>query len=120
MLLFVFLEAYEISWQKAPSIMGMLFRMYKHYKVNVFLFLLRQPTFIFSIGFAMLSEYNIYAMILLFIKTADIATKILLLEKVFNKKELSHEMSMILIAPINSFIPYIGLFLYPILILLSF
>ena len=119
-LLFVLLEAYEISWQKAPSIMGMLFRMHKYYSISIFIFLLKQPTFIFSIGFAMLSEYNMYAMILLFIKTADIATKILLLEKVFSKKELSQEISLILIAPINSFLPYIGLFFYPLLILLSF
>jgi hypothetical protein len=119
-LLFVLLEAYEISWQKAPTIMGMLLRMYKYYSVNIFLFLLMQPTFIFSIGFAMISEYNIYAMVLLFIKTVDVATKILLLEKVFSKKEISHEMSLMLLAPINSFVPYLGLFFYPILIFLSF
>lgn len=119
-LIFVLLEAYEISWQKAPTIMGMLLRMYKYYSVNIFLFLLMQPTFIFSIGFAMLSEYNLYAMVLLFIKTVDIATKILLLEKVFSKKEISREMSLMLVAPINSFVPYIGLFFYPILIFLSF
>lgn len=119
-LIFALLEIYEIIWQKAPSIMGMLLRMYKYYSINIFLFLLMQPTFIFSIGFAMLSEYNMYAMILLFIKTADIATKILLLEKVFVKKEITHEMSLMLLAPINSFVPYLGLFFYPILIFLSF
>lgn len=118
-LLFVFLELYEITWQKAPSIMGMVIRMYRYYSKSIFLFLLMQPTFYFSIGFVMLSDYNVYAMILLFLKTVDVATKILLIEQVFTKRELSHDLSLILLAPINSFLPYLGLLIYPPLILLA-
>ena len=84
--LFVLLEFYEISWQKAPSIMGMLIRMHKYYSKSIFLFLIMQPTFYFAIGFAMLSNYHPSAMILLFIKTADIATKILLIEQVLKRE----------------------------------
>lgn len=118
-LLFVFLELYEIAWQKAPSIMGMVIRMYRYYSKSIFLFLLMQPTFYFSIGFVMLSDYNVYAMILLFLKTVDVATKILLIEQVFTKRELSQDLSLILLAPINSFLPYMGLLIYPPLILLA-
>ena len=118
-LLFILLEFYEISWQKAPSIMGMLIRMHKYYSKSIFLFLIMQPTFYFSIGFAILTDYNISAMILLFIKTADIATKILLIEQVFKKRELTQELSLVLLAPINAFLPYMGLVLYPALIALS-
>lgn len=118
-LLFVFLELYEITWQKAPSIMGMVIRMHRYYSKSIFLFLLMQPTFYFSIGFVMLSDYNIYAMILLFLKTVDVATKILLIEQVFTKRELSQDLSLILLAPINSFLPYMGLLIYPPLILLA-
>lgn len=118
-LLFVLLEFYEISWQKAPSIMGMLIRMHKYYSISIFIFLIMQPTFIFSIGFFILSDYNIYAMILLFIKTVDVVVKILLIEQVFTKKKLSQEMSLILLAPINNFLPYMGLLLYPPLIALA-
>lgn len=118
-LLFILLEFYEISWQKAPSIMGMLIRMHKYYSKSIVLFLIMQPTFYFAIGFATLTDYNISAMILLFIKTADIATKILLIEQVFKKRELTQELTLILLAPINSFLPYIGLVFYPALIALS-
>lgn len=118
-LLFVFLELYEITWQRAPSIMGMVIRMYRYYSKSIFLFLLMQPTFYFSIGFVMLSDYNVYAMILLFLKTVDVATKILLIEQVFTKRELSQDLSLILLAPINSFLPYMGLLIYPPLILLA-
>lgn len=118
-LLFVLLEFYEISWQKAPSIMGMLIRMHKYYAKNILLFLIMQPTFYFAIGFAILTDYNTSAMILLLIKTADIATKILLIEQVFKKRELTQDLSLVLLAPINSFLPYMGLVVYPILITLS-
>lgn len=118
-LLFIILEIYEVSWQKAPSIMGMLIRMHKHYSKSIFLFLLMHPTFYFAIGFVMLTDYAPSAMILLFIKTFDIATKILLIEQVFTKRELSQELSLILLAPINNFLPYIGLLIYPPLIALA-
>ena len=118
-LLFILLEIYEISWQKAPSIMGMLILMHKYYKKSIFLFLIMQPTFYFAIGFAMLSNYAPSALILLFIKTFDIATKILLIEQVFTKKELSQDLSLVLLTPINSFLPYIGLLIYPFLIALA-
>ena len=118
-LLFIILEIYEVSWQKAPSIMGMLIRMHKHYSKSIFLFLLMHPTFYFAIGFVMLTNYAPSAMILLFIKTFDIATKILLIEQVFTKRELSQELSLILLAPINNFLPYIGLLIYPPLIALA-
>lgn len=119
-LLFMILELYEVTWQKAPTVMGMISRMNKYYSKSIFLFLIMHPTFYFSIGFAMLTDYNIFAMILLFLKTADIATKILLIEQIFKKKKLSHELSLALLTPINNFLPYVGLFIYPLFIILAF
>ena len=116
-MLFTLLEVFEIYWQKAPTIMGMFLRMHKFYKKSIFLFLVMHPTFIFSIGFAMLSDYTLSSLILLLLKTADIITKIVLIEKIFNKKELSHEMSLIFLAPIDNFLPYIGLLIYPFFII---
>ncbi|MDD3855617.1 MAG: hypothetical protein WC279_06155 [Sulfurimonas sp.] len=118
-LIFVFLELYEISWQKAPSIMGMIIRMNRYYSKSILLFLIMQPTFYFAIGFAILCDYDIFAIIFLFLKTADVATKILLIEQIFTKKSLSHELSLILLSPIDSFLPYMGLIIYPILIALA-
>jgi len=118
-LLYIILEIFEVSWQKAPSLMGMLLRMYKYYNKSIWLFLIMHPTFYFAIGFAMLSDYNGFALLLLFIKTLDIATKILLIQQVFVKRELSQELSLVLLAPINGFLPYLGVVLYPLLILLA-
>ena len=119
LLLYIILEIFEVSWQKASSLMGMLLRMYKYYNKSIWLFLIMHPTFYFAIGFAMLSDYNGFALLLLFIKTLDVATKILLIQQVFIKKELSQELALILLAPINSFLPYLGVILYPLLILLA-
>lgn len=117
--IFVFLELYEISWQKAPSIMGMIIRMNKYYSKNVLLFLIMQPTFYFAVCFAILCDYDIFAMIFLFLKSADVVTKILLIEQIFTKKRLTHEMSLILLSPIDSYLPYMGLIIYPVLIALA-
>ncbi|MDT8339305.1 MAG: hypothetical protein RQ763_08910 [Sulfurimonas sp.] len=119
MLLFILLEFFEVSWQKAPTIMGMIIKMHRYYSKSIFLFLIMHPTFYFSIGFAMLTDLNIYAIILLFLKTLDVATKILLIEQIYTKRELSQELSLILLAPINDFLPYIGMFAYPLLILFA-
>ena len=78
------------------------------------------PTFMFAIGFVMLSDYALGAVILAVIKTADIATKIILLEQVFIKRELTQEMSEILLAPLHPLMPYFGFLLYPPLIYFSF
>ncbi|MFH1949239.1 MAG: hypothetical protein ABIJ02_08475 [Pseudomonadota bacterium] len=118
-LLFILLESYEIYWQRAESILGMLAKMYHYYNKSIFLFLLMQPTFYFAIGFAMLTNFSVSAMILLFIKTADIATKILLIEQVFIKKELSKDLSIALLSPVPSILPYLGLLLYPPLIYMA-
>jgi len=118
-LLFILLEFFEVFWQKAPTIMGMIIKMHRYYSKSIFLFLVMHPTFYFSIGFAMLTDLNIYAIILVFLKTLDVATKILLIEQIYTKRKLSHELSLILLAPINGFLPYLGIFIYPLLILLA-
>ncbi|PHS56533.1 MAG: hypothetical protein COB17_08945 [Sulfurimonas sp.] len=99
--------------------MGMLARMYHQYSKSIILFLIMHPTFYFSIFFAMISEYNSYAIILVIIKTLDIAVKILLIDKIFIKKEFSEDLALALFAKINIFLPYIGLVIYPALILLA-
>lgn len=117
--LFILLEMYEVYWQKAQTVMGMLARMYQHYSKNIFLFFIMHPTFYFSIWFFMLCEYNVYAMILMVIKALDIVIKIILIQQVFIKKELSEDLVQALLAPINEFFPYIGLLIYPPLIILA-
>ncbi|WP_321777806.1 hypothetical protein [Sulfurimonas sp.] len=118
-LLFIFLEIYELQWQKAQTVMGMLARMYQYYYKSIFLFLIMHPTFYFAIGFMVLNDYNIYAVTLLLIKTFDMVTKMLLIKQVFIEENLSDELTLALLAPLNKFVLYMGLVIYLPLIYLS-
>ena len=120
LILYIVLEIYEVQWQKANTMIGMLARMYEQYRKNIFVFLLMHPTFSFALMFGMITNYNEYALILLGIKTIDIVTKMVLIKKVFIDKQLSEEMTLALLAPLNKFMPYIGLLVYPPLIYLAF
>lgn len=118
-ILFLVLEFYEIQWQKATTMMGMLARMYQYYAKNIFFFFLKHPTFYFSIYIMMLSNYNIYAVSLFSIKVLDISMKVVLLKQVFIDKKVSDEITVALLAPIPAFLPYIGLVIYSSLVFLA-
>ena len=113
------LEVFELRWQKAETMMGMLARMYQYYHKNIFLFFVMHPTFYLSIIFMIVSDYNIYALSIFLIKIVDIAMKIVLLKQVFIDKEISHELTVALLSPIPKMLPYIGLSLYPFLVYLA-
>jgi hypothetical protein len=118
-IIYIVLELYEVQWQKAQTIMGMLARMYAYYSKNVFLFLLMHPTFYFAIWFVLETNYNGYAVTLLLFKAADIITKMLLIKKVFIDKDLDEQMQLSLFTPIGDYLPYVGLLLYPFFIYMA-
>lgn len=117
--LYILLETYEILWQKAGTLLGILARMYEYYKKSIWLYLIMQPTFYFSLGFMILCDYNSYSILLFSIKASDVVTKLILLKKVFIEKEVSSELSEVLLAPINQIFLYMGLIVYPALIFLA-
>ena len=120
LVLYIFLELYEVQWQKANTMIGMLARMYEQYNKSAFVFLLMNPTFYFAMMFVLISDFNEYAVILLAIKGIDVVTKMILIKKVFIDKNLSEEMTLALLSPIHRLLPYIGLLVYPPLIYLTF
>jgi hypothetical protein len=109
---YIALELFEVQWQKGLNLLAMLSRMYRYYSKNIILFLLMHPTFYFGIGLAMITDFAFSAIALLFIKTVDIATKILLIQQVFEKRELSAEMSAMLITPLHPLMPYLSVVVY--------
>ncbi|WP_246153839.1 hypothetical protein [Sulfurimonas indica] len=117
--IYIVLELYEVQWQKAQTIMGMLARMYEQYHKSIFLFLIMHPTFYFAIWFAFETNYNGYAIALLLLKSADILTKMVLIKKVFIDRDLDEQMQLSLFTPIGPYLPYIGVFLYPFFIYMA-
>lgn len=117
--LYIILELYEVQWQKASTMEGMLQNMYRYYQKSIFLFLMMHPTFYFAVVFMFYTHYSIYALILLTLKAADIATKLILMKQLFIDKESSAELSVMLQTPLHPLLPYIGLTLYPFLIYMA-
>jgi hypothetical protein len=109
---YILLEIYEVQWQKAKTMAGMLARMYQYYKKSVFIFLLMHPTFFFVSGFMILSDYNVYAIILFVLKSLDIVTKLLLIKQLFIERDISEELSYALLAPLKEYVAYVGVFVY--------
>ena len=120
LIIYIGLELFEIQWQKADNLIGVLGRLYRYYHKNIILFFLMHPTFYFGIGLAMVTDLAFSAIALVFIKTVDLATKILLIQQVFEKKELSAEMSAMLIAPLHPLMPYLSVLVYTPLVYFAF
>ena len=120
LIIYIGLELFEIQWQKADNLIGVLGRLYRYYHKNIILFFLMHPTFYFGIGLAMVTDLAFSAIALVFIKTVDMATKILLIQQVFEKKELSAEMSAMLIAPLHPLMPYLSVLVYTPLVYFAF
>jgi hypothetical protein len=111
-IIYIALELFEISWQKAENLMQMMLKLYEKYQRSILWFLLLHPTYYFAIWLALSTDYSIAALLMLFIKTVDIATKILLIQQIFEKRELTQEMTMLLLTPLHPLLPYVSLFVY--------
>jgi len=118
--IYLLLEYYEIHWQKADSMMKMLLRMYVPYQKSPLLFFVMHPTYYYIIFLLLAMDEQGILLAMLFIKTFDIAAKVLLIQQVFEKRKLSHEMSLMLLTPLHPLMPYIGLLLYPPFIYMAF
>ncbi|MBN2894900.1 MAG: hypothetical protein JXK05_03290 [Campylobacterales bacterium] len=93
--------------------MGMLLRMHRYYARSVVLFLLMHPTFYFVIFLVLEQGLSPLLGVILFVKTFDIATKIVLIEQVFIKRRLSQKMTLMLLTPLGNYLPYVPLLIYP-------
>lgn len=115
--LYICLELFEAQWQKADSMLGILVRLHRYYRRSIFLFLALHPTYYFAIWLILRTDLSVPAVLLLFIKTLDIATKIVLMQQVFDKKEVSMQLHEMLMMPLEKWMPYIGLAVYPPLVI---
>lgn len=109
---YVVSELFEIQWQKAPTMLEMLVRLYRRYRTSIFLFLLLHPTYFFAIWLILHTHLGLPSILLLFAKTADIATKLVLIQQVFEKKEISAPLHEMLVMPLEKWMPYAVLAIY--------
>jgi len=117
--LFIAAELFEVWWQKAPTLYGVLERIYNYYHKNIFLLFLMHPTLYIAIYLMIVSGYDLYLQVLLGFKLGDIALKLLFVQKVFVKREIDEEFSLMLQTKIEWYMLYFGVLFYPVLIYLG-
>jgi len=117
--LYIAFELFEIWWQKSETFYGVLENIYRYYSKSIFILLLIHPTFYLLVYLMILSGYDIYLQIALGLKLADIALKILFIQKVFVKQEDDEEFKMLLGMKMEWYMLYFGVLFYPVLIYLG-
>ncbi len=116
--LFALLELFEVWWQKAPTLYGVVQRVYDLYKKSIFLVLFLHPTLYLAVYLMITIGYDLYLQILFGLKLSDIALKLLFVKKVFFDRDISNELAFSLQMKIEPYMLYMGVVLYPILIVL--
>lgn len=119
LILFILAELFEVAWQKSPTLLIMLMKIYAYYKKSPYLLYIMHPSYVFSLYLFYLSNYNLWILLILVIKSIDILFKVTLIQKVFMQDSLSEEMKMILRQPLHPIMLTMGLMLYPYLLYLA-
>jgi hypothetical protein len=119
LLLFIATELFELLWQKTPTLMQMLEKIYRYYQKSPYLLYLMHPSYILSLYLFYATHYNLWVLLILAIKSIDIIFKVLLIHKHFVLDELSDEMKVMLSAPLHPVLFAMGLTLYPYLLFLA-
>ncbi|MRI84155.1 MAG: hypothetical protein C6I00_07015 [Nitratiruptor sp.] len=113
------LELYELSWQQANTIKGLLERTYLRYKEGIFYFFLSHPSFYYALYVGL--KYgltNIWFLALLFLKFMDISYKLVLIKKL-EENRLHEALPIPPETPITPSMRYLNLLLYPLLLFLA-
>jgi hypothetical protein len=98
---YIILESYEIYSQKSSTMMGVLTKLYVPYKKNIANFVMLHPTYILALYILVYSNFIFESLLLVGLKSLDMIVKVKMMETVFEKKEMSQEMSLLLLQKIN-------------------
>ena len=107
-------ELFEGYIQRAPTLLGVLQRLYGYYRKSIFLFFLVQPGF-YLLLFIVLKTgvFNLTMLFLVALKVFDIFYKIELIKQVFLRRSPSGELAEMLQWQLPSWFFLVGVFLYP-------
>ncbi|WP_294956115.1 hypothetical protein [Sulfurovum sp.] len=108
------LELFEAWMQKAPTLLGVMQRLYKWYEKSIFLFFLMHPAFYFVLFVVLATDrLNAYMIIILSLKIFDLFYKIELIKKIFLQKTVPQELAAMLEWQLPSWFFLTGVLLYP-------
>lgn len=113
-IILLFAELFEATIQRAPTLLGILKKLYAYYQKSIFLFFLIQPGFYFILFIVVFTGVlNVTMIFLLAIKIFDLFYKIELIKKVFIERKVSREIAQMLEWKIPPMFFLMGAALYP-------
>ena len=119
-LLLAFFELYESSWQSAPTLEGMLRNIYARYEKSVFSLILAHPGFIYVLYLGIKFDLaNFWFLSILFFKFLDISFKLVIAQKM-QQGRLAEVLPLPLETPIQKWMAYLNVVLYPTLLYVAF
>ncbi len=118
----IILEIFEIFWQRGKNFRAYVNNLFYFYKKGVIVFILLHPTLYFVMFSQIaLQNYSFLASMLVLIKVFDIGFKILLMDKIYNQKDLgSFKPLLEANYPISLGIKGAGLIIYPTIFFFAF
>ena len=88
---FIALELFEVNWQKADSLFGLLRNNYKIYEKNIFLYFIMNPTFFYVLYLAVsLNNFSFWMNSIIVMKFLDISFRLYILNAIYNDKDIKH------------------------------
>jgi len=122
LVILIFLELFEVSWQKGQNFRDYISNLFGYYKKSVLFFIFLHPTLYFILFAQMsLQKNSALVSILVMIKVIDIGFKISLMDKIYKHKSLGNFETLL---KENYNIPiamkFIGVILYPTLFFFAF
>lgn len=110
---FVALEIFESNWQKSDTFAGVIKNNYQIYKKSIFLFILLNPTFIYTLYLSIsMNNYSFLMNMIIILKFADISFRLHLSRKIDNDEDISNLIPQDL--EYNFVLRYINVVIYPI------
>ncbi len=117
-IILIFLEIFEIWWQRADTLEEVLAKTYYYYNRSIFLYFLMHPAFYFTLFVILYTEiFNLWFMAMLVFKTMDIFFKITLMRGLFeNSVDINRDIRAVLKEPLSPTLFLTGLGVYPFLL----
>ncbi len=123
-LLFVLLsslfEVVESYLQQAPTLRGMIERLYGYYSRSIFLFFLAHPSFYFMIFVVLVTDrLNLPMIFILSFKIFDMFYKLDLIKRLYKTLDIPLEIQQMLDIKLPPMMAYMGVVLYPVMLYMA-
>ena len=115
-----FFELYESSWQSGTTLQEILANIHTRYQKGLLYFFFSHPSFIYSLYLGIAYDLtNFWFLTLLFFKFMDISYKLVIVQKI-EQKRLQEVLPISLNTPIQKWMSYMNVIIYPTLLYLAF